>query len=369
MLGDNGDQGLSSDEHSDDPPPAMPIAGLGGVTTPLHQACGAGDLERVSFILSSEQERSVFLNAYNTEGDTSLHLATREGHLEIVKELVKAGAVVDVEDAYQSTPLHDSAQDGCTAMVEYLISVGATVNRFDKNGGTPLHDAAWEGHFDTVDALLQAGAVPEAMNMNGHTPIQMAEKAGHEDIVAQIKDFIQNRSAMDIKKPAPRPRSDARRSGEFRTRPRERRSSTEIAIAMDLDPQFMESKDYTKLASGYEKALADVHKDFAAAQYLVDEEFQMEQAHMQNDFDDAVEKLEQEFRLAKLEHETKYQQDLMKQQQEKEAALQNLELQARKQMEKAQAAHIQDSHNETKLKLSKRPPSLTRTLFSFGSRR
>lgn len=81
------------------------------------------------------------------------------------------------------------------------------------------------------------------------------------------------------------------------------RSSTEIAIAMDLDPQFMESEDYTKLASGYEKALADVHKDFAAAQYLVDEEFQMEQAHMQNDFDDAVEKLEQEFRLAKVQRQ------------------------------------------------------------------
>lgn len=45
-------------------------------------------------------------------GWTALHEASLEGHYEIVSELLKGGADVDVKGKYQITPLHDAVMNG-----------------------------------------------------------------------------------------------------------------------------------------------------------------------------------------------------------------------------------------------------------------
>ena len=76
---------------------------------------------------------SAQLDIPNAEAKSALHHAAFEGHLKVVKRLVRAGAVVDLPSALTN-------------------GVGP--------GHTPLLLAAYNGHYKVAKYLLQKGANP-----------------------------------------------------------------------------------------------------------------------------------------------------------------------------------------------------------------
>ncbi|KAJ9438284.1 Ankyrin repeat [Diplonema papillatum] len=62
------------------------------------------------------------------DGSTALHLASWNGHSEVVKELIAAGAKVDVQDNDGSTALHLASENGRSEVVKELIAAGAKVD-------------------------------------------------------------------------------------------------------------------------------------------------------------------------------------------------------------------------------------------------
>lgn len=94
-------------------------------------------------------------DAVDTSGYSSLHYASRAGHLEIVKCLVAHGADVNLRTrGNQSSPLHRASQQGHTVVVEFLLRNGADSGLRDSDGCTSLHRAALANHTEVCKLLL-----------------------------------------------------------------------------------------------------------------------------------------------------------------------------------------------------------------------
>ncbi|CAH0042172.1 unnamed protein product [Clonostachys rhizophaga] len=176
------------------------------------QAAAIGSQALMELFLQLEQS-SWALN-------TSLQLASKHGHLEIVKLLLCKDAYVNAyadPDYGNHTALQAAAGHGHFETAECLIAAGADVNAhwpaisdvhladlyniyvsrrrpyiaLDQLGGewfTALQAAAKGGHRDVVRLLLEHGAEPNARpaSCDGLTALQAAAKYGHLHIVEDL---------------------------------------------------------------------------------------------------------------------------------------------------------------------------------------
>ena len=102
-----------------------------------------------------------------------------QGELQkVVKWLRKGGAV----DALASLPtadgrpttatlLHTAAANDHLEMVRELLKRGASVDLPSNLGFTALMTAAFQGHLSTLLVLLQHSAYPDLQNVDGHTAL------------------------------------------------------------------------------------------------------------------------------------------------------------------------------------------------------
>ena len=76
-------------------------------------------------------------------------------------------------------------------MMEQLLAAGAKVEQQHSLGTTALHYAALGGQLETVAFLLDAGADPgrigKKFDFSGHTPRQLAEGRGHTEVVNLLR--------------------------------------------------------------------------------------------------------------------------------------------------------------------------------------
>jgi hypothetical protein len=118
-------------------------------------------------------------------GDTVLHLASAGYRVEIVGQLLAAGADPNVPGHHRhATPLHYAADgyingagwdsDRQVKTIEVLLEAGADINAQDKNGATPLHRAVRTRCAAAVRCLLKSGASPQLKNKPGSTPFHLA---------------------------------------------------------------------------------------------------------------------------------------------------------------------------------------------------
>uniref|UniRef100_A0A3P9M2R6 Oxysterol-binding protein n=1 Tax=Oryzias latipes TaxID=8090 RepID=A0A3P9M2R6_ORYLA len=201
-----------------------------------------GDLPGVQRLLSSQlkEERQININCKGKSksnlGWTPLHLACYFGHKEVVKELLKAGADVNLPNNIGDTPLHKAAFTGRKEIVMLLLHYDACatvingtaqvpkdvtqnaeirsmleaaerteerkleeklleaaregdlaslsqlltkrkpsdINCTDLLGNTPLHCAAYRGQRQCALKLLKNGASPYSKNKNGQTALDLA---------------------------------------------------------------------------------------------------------------------------------------------------------------------------------------------------
>ena len=119
-------------------------------------ASARGALGRVRQLIQNGQD-------VNSRGDTifgatPLMVAAGHGHDQIVRELITAGADVNVKSNYKHTALHYASGWGMSSVIKTLAEAGANLNVQDKPEVTPLMEAAYQGHADVVVELIRAGA-------------------------------------------------------------------------------------------------------------------------------------------------------------------------------------------------------------------
>ena len=94
---------------------------------------------------------------------TALIAAAHLGHVEVVRELIRAGAPLDHVNNLGWTALIESIVLGDggprhTATLEALVAAGANVNLADRGGATPLALARSRGYREMIGLLEKAGA-------------------------------------------------------------------------------------------------------------------------------------------------------------------------------------------------------------------
>ena len=75
--------------------------------------------------------------------------------------------------SFLNAEIHNAVRDGKVETVQALIKAGADVNTQNKGGTTPLHDAVWHGHTDIVD-LIKAHQAKEITRLTHQNSLLMS---------------------------------------------------------------------------------------------------------------------------------------------------------------------------------------------------
>ncbi|XP_048363619.1 oxysterol-binding protein-related protein 1 isoform X2 [Sphaerodactylus townsendi] len=170
--------------------------------TPLHLACYFGHTGVVKDLLKAGAE----VNVLNDMGDTPLHRASFTGRKEVAMLLLEFGAdpsivngngqtakdvthnkeireMLEAVERTQERKLEElllgAAREGETGKLTELLNrpKPPDINCTDQMGNTPLHCAAYRAHKHCALKLLKAGANPKIKNKNGQTPLDLAQGA------------------------------------------------------------------------------------------------------------------------------------------------------------------------------------------------
>ncbi|XP_060520918.1 ankyrin-3-like isoform X3 [Cylas formicarius] len=165
--------------------------------TAFLRAARAGQLDKIQEYLDSGTVRDI--NTSNANGLNALHLAAKDGHVEIARELLRRGAIVDAATKKGNTSLHIASLAGQEEVVRLLVQNGASLNVQSQNGFTPLYMAAQENHDTVVRYLLSKGANQTLATEDGFTPLAVAMQQGHDKVVAVL---LENDTRGKVRLPA-----------------------------------------------------------------------------------------------------------------------------------------------------------------------
>lgn len=126
--------------------------------------------ELLAALAAGHGEAGLDVNGRDARGNTALHMACANGHLEIVHLLLRPSS----SSSSASSPSEDPA-------------VKVDVNAQNEHGNTALHWVATQPtltkeHLAIAESLLAAGASPNMKNDRGRTPLNEAADREHKDL-------------------------------------------------------------------------------------------------------------------------------------------------------------------------------------------
>ncbi|KAJ3695395.1 hypothetical protein LUZ60_000772 [Juncus effusus] len=142
--------------------------------------------------------KATIASVKDSKGEGALHLAAREGKLEILQYLIEnLGFNPDLKPSSSrreeaphgyklysdKTPLLCATLGGHVDTIEYLIKKGAR----DENGFTPIHTAVFESQVQSLFTLASKGAPIDRLHFIG-TPILLAAARNNPNMIKILLD-------------------------------------------------------------------------------------------------------------------------------------------------------------------------------------
>nr|XP_042902854.1 E3 ubiquitin-protein ligase MIB1 [Parasteatoda tepidariorum] len=139
----------------------------GDVNEELVKAAANGDAQKCEEILkrSEADVNGVFAS------HTALQAASQNGHIEVIKILLRHNADVEIEDKDGDRAVHHAAFGDEPGVMELLARAGADLNARNKRRQTPLHIAVNKGHVGVVRSILELGCRPSLQVNILHTTL------------------------------------------------------------------------------------------------------------------------------------------------------------------------------------------------------
>jgi ankyrin repeat protein len=127
--------------------------------------------------------RRFLIDETDEYGTTALHLASLNGHKNIVELLTKSKSMINKKNSFTETPLYLACLKGNKDVVQLLIEKGAQIQEKNIFDETALHLACEKGHFKIVELLIKQGANVDEKYFVGRTSLHLASENGHKVVV------------------------------------------------------------------------------------------------------------------------------------------------------------------------------------------
>ncbi|XP_039233877.1 ankyrin repeat domain-containing protein 26-like [Pipra filicauda] len=160
----------------------------------LHRAAARGDLgwlRRWRWYV-----KVVGIDRPDQEMRTPLHLASANGHADVVRYLLRKNSQPNLADSFKRTALMKAVQQEQEECVAVLLEHGADPNLADADGNTALHLAVLSKNTAVAGLLLEHHAKSDAQNQWGFTPLKLAALQQHEEILECLVNKAADRPAQ-----------------------------------------------------------------------------------------------------------------------------------------------------------------------------
>ncbi len=117
---------------------------------------------------------SANLNYQGDNGHTALIQATKEGNIEVVQELLNAGADINIRNYDGNNALWFACFGNHLDLVTLLLESQINIDNLNDNGATVLMYAASAGKTEVLQLLIDAGANRELKNLDDFKAIDFA---------------------------------------------------------------------------------------------------------------------------------------------------------------------------------------------------
>ena len=190
-------------------PEALDSHGTRSRQTALHRAC-EGTPSRPQFSLDGPRAAIVMkLLEYNadaniprvTDGATPLYIASEKSYQGVVRVLLGATGLRDVNAANQTgeTALWIAARKNHRDTAVLLLTAKAEIDQADTQGMTPLHQAARNNNLDFLKLLLRRKADMEIRSSLKLTPLMVGARRDAAQAVAYLLQAKANHHRRDPK--------------------------------------------------------------------------------------------------------------------------------------------------------------------------
>ncbi|KAF3221101.1 hypothetical protein TWF106_006426 [Orbilia oligospora] len=141
---------------------------------------------------------AVLVDSMDKYHRTPLVYAVLNRQVTVVKQLLGAGARVDLKDDVGGTPLSYAICSGQDEIIKLLFKNRTNADSKNDIAMTLLFSAARKGHEDVVKLLLEIAEVsPDIKDSDGWTPLQWAAEYGHKGIARLLVEKGANIESKD----------------------------------------------------------------------------------------------------------------------------------------------------------------------------
>ncbi|KAI6654787.1 Espin-like [Oopsacas minuta] len=196
------------------------IASADGMTS-LHAAAQGGSTEVLRYLTKKCGQEALTVPSYN--GSTVLHFASSGGHEETVKYILgadKSAKLLHTRDVESGTPAHDAAENGHVNVLRMLVAAGADINAVDKTKVSPYQLATRDRENPCFDFATQEKQRIEAIHFQDIVETTTERVVVAEGNKIDIKSRNKRKSAGDyyeaiVRKPKKDSVRDKRKSARM----------------------------------------------------------------------------------------------------------------------------------------------------------
>ncbi len=123
--------------------------------------------------------------------------AAKSDNKDLIKEYIKLGGDLNIQDEKGYTPLIFAAYYGHASMVDILLSAGANPCTEDKRGNTALMGAIFKGNLKIAYRLIRSDCDVDQRNNSNQTALMYASLFDREELVEKLVEHGAEVEAID----------------------------------------------------------------------------------------------------------------------------------------------------------------------------